>query len=78
MDETVRQANSELQTENQKLQSLNTSLHKKYHTMSLKVIILIILCKCSNIIYHLKKNIYLLIIKMKMFYNFSWQVYKIM
>lgn len=37
MDETVRQANSELQTENQKLQSLNTSLHKKYHTMSLKL-----------------------------------------
>lgn len=42
MDETVRQANSELQAENQKLQTLNTSLHKKYHTMSLKVIILII------------------------------------
>lgn len=41
MDETVRQANIELQAENQKLQSLNTSLHKKYHTMSLKVIILI-------------------------------------
>lgn len=37
MDETVRQANSELQAENQNLQSLNTSLHKKYHTMSLKV-----------------------------------------
>lgn len=42
MDETIRQANSELQTENQKLQSLNTSLHKKYHTMSLKVIILVL------------------------------------
>ncbi|KAL5234581.1 hypothetical protein ACI65C_001991 [Semiaphis heraclei] len=37
LDETVRQANSELQAENQKLQTLNTSLHKKYHTMSLKV-----------------------------------------
>ncbi|XP_060837089.1 LOW QUALITY PROTEIN: E3 ubiquitin-protein ligase Bre1 [Rhopalosiphum padi] len=37
MDETVRQANSELQAENQKLQTLNTSLHKKYHTMSLKL-----------------------------------------
>lgn len=41
MDETVRQANIELQAENQKLQSLNTSLHKKYHTMSLKVIFFI-------------------------------------
>lgn len=39
MDETIRQTNIELQTENQKLQALNTSLHKKYHTMSLKVII---------------------------------------
>ncbi|CAH1713666.1 hypothetical protein AGLY_000085 [Aphis glycines] len=37
MDETIRQANSELQAENQKLQTLNTSLHKKYHTMSLKL-----------------------------------------
>lgn len=43
MDETVRQANIELQAENQKLQALNTSLHKKYHTMSLKVMIQILI-----------------------------------
>lgn len=49
MDETVRQANSELQAENQKLQTLNTSLHKKYHTMSLKVITLKIV---YNIVSH--------------------------
>lgn len=38
MDETVRQTNGELQAENQRLQALNTSLHKMYHQMSLKVI----------------------------------------
>ncbi|XP_050531885.1 E3 ubiquitin-protein ligase Bre1 [Daktulosphaira vitifoliae] len=37
MDEVVRNANSELQAENQNLQSLNTSLHKRHHTMSLKL-----------------------------------------
>lgn len=55
MDETIRQANCELQTENQKLQSLNTSLHKKYHTMSLKVKFFVILCACMyllNIVKH--------------------------
>lgn len=37
MDETIRQANIDLQAENRNLQALNTSLHKKYHTISLKV-----------------------------------------
>jgi len=37
MDETVRQVNIELQAENRNLQALNTSLHEKYHTSSLKV-----------------------------------------
>lgn len=50
MDETIRQANCELQTENQKLQSLNTSLHKKYHTMSLKVKLFVILCTCMYLL----------------------------
>lgn len=49
MDETIRQANCEIQSENQKLQALNTSLHKKYHTMSLKVIILFTLPICLNL-----------------------------
>lgn len=38
MDEVIRQANIEIQAENRNLQALNTSLHKKYHTISLKVI----------------------------------------
>lgn len=37
MDEVIRQANIEIQAENRNLQALNTSLHKKYHTISLKV-----------------------------------------
>lgn len=37
MDETIRQANIDLQAENRNLHTLNTSLHEKYHTMSLKV-----------------------------------------
>ncbi|KAK3911086.1 E3 ubiquitin-protein ligase Bre1 [Frankliniella fusca] len=37
MDETIRQANIEVQAENRNLQSLNTSLHEKYHTISLKL-----------------------------------------
>ncbi|XP_067012730.1 E3 ubiquitin-protein ligase Bre1 isoform X2 [Anabrus simplex] len=37
MDETIRQANIEIQAENRNLQALNTSLHEKYHTMSLKM-----------------------------------------
>lgn len=37
MDETIRQANIEVQEENRNLQSLNTSLHEKYHTISLKL-----------------------------------------
>lgn len=37
MDETIRQANIEIQGENRNLQALNTSLHEKYHTISLKV-----------------------------------------
>ncbi|KAL0272152.1 UNVERIFIED_CONTAM: hypothetical protein PYX00_005230 [Menopon gallinae] len=37
MDETIRQANIDLQAENRNLHTLNTSLHEKYHTMSLKM-----------------------------------------
>lgn len=37
VDEVIRQANIEIQAENRNLQALNTSLHKKYHTISLKV-----------------------------------------
>ncbi|XP_026282370.1 E3 ubiquitin-protein ligase Bre1 [Frankliniella occidentalis] len=37
MDETIRQANIEVQAENRNLQALNTSLHEKYHTISLKL-----------------------------------------
>jgi hypothetical protein len=40
MDETIRQANIEIQGENRNLQALNTSLHEKYHTISLKVHVL--------------------------------------
>lgn len=37
MDETIRQANIEIQGENRNLQALNTALHEKYHTISLKM-----------------------------------------
>ncbi|KAG8231273.1 hypothetical protein J437_LFUL011127, partial [Ladona fulva] len=37
MDETIRQVNIELQGENRNLQALNTALHEKYHTISLKM-----------------------------------------
>lgn len=37
VDEVIRQANIEIQAENRNLQALNTSLHKKYHSISLKV-----------------------------------------
>lgn len=37
MDETIRQANIEIQAENRNLQALNTQLHKKYHSISLKM-----------------------------------------
>lgn len=37
MDETIRQANIDMQNENRRLQALNTSLHEKYHTNSLKM-----------------------------------------
>lgn len=37
MDEVIRQANIEIQAENKNLHALNTSLHKKYHTISLKM-----------------------------------------
>lgn len=36
LEESVRQLNTELQSENANLHALNTSLHEKYHTMSLK------------------------------------------
>ncbi|KAF5279193.1 hypothetical protein FQR65_LT03440 [Abscondita terminalis] len=37
IDELIRNANIELQAENRNLQGLNTSLHEKYHTISLKM-----------------------------------------
>lgn len=37
IDETVRKANVEIQTENRSLQAINIQLHEKYHTMSLKM-----------------------------------------
>ncbi|KAK4875640.1 hypothetical protein RN001_012062 [Aquatica leii] len=37
IDEVIRNANIELQAENRNLQGLNTSLHEKYHTNSLKM-----------------------------------------
>lgn len=75
MDETIRQANCELQTENQKLQSLNTSLHKKYHTMSLKVIIFHIYMHVFNII---KINYFNFDGTTKIMFYLSWRAYKIM
>lgn len=38
IDEVVRNANTEIQTENRNLQAINLQLHEKYHTISLKVI----------------------------------------
>nr|CAD7447157.1 unnamed protein product [Timema bartmani] len=37
LDETIRQTNIEVQAENRNLQALNTTLHEKYHTISLKM-----------------------------------------
>lgn len=37
LDESIKEANIELETENRRIQALNTSLHEKYHAMSLKV-----------------------------------------
>lgn len=37
IDEVIRQANIQLQAENRNLQALNTQLHEKYHTNSLKM-----------------------------------------
>lgn len=37
MDESIRQANIEIQAENRNLQALNTQLHEKYHTINLKM-----------------------------------------
>lgn len=37
IDETLRQSQIEIMVENKNLQSLNTSLHEKYHTISLKM-----------------------------------------
>lgn len=37
IDETLRQSQVEIMAENKNLQSLNTSLHEKYHTISLKM-----------------------------------------
>ncbi|KAG4073564.1 hypothetical protein HA402_000788 [Bradysia odoriphaga] len=37
IDETLRQSQIEIMAENKNLQSLNTSLHEKYHTISLKM-----------------------------------------
>lgn len=37
IDEVVRKANAEIQTENRNLQAINIQLHEKYHTISLKM-----------------------------------------
>ncbi|XP_014224844.1 E3 ubiquitin-protein ligase Bre1 isoform X1 [Trichogramma pretiosum] len=37
IDEVVRKANNEIQTENRNLQAINIQLHEKYHTISLKM-----------------------------------------
>lgn len=37
VDETLRQSQIEIMAENRNLQNLNTSLHEKYHTISLKI-----------------------------------------
>lgn len=37
IDETLKQTQIEIMAENKNLQSLNTSLHEKYHTISLKL-----------------------------------------
>ncbi|XP_051167926.1 E3 ubiquitin-protein ligase Bre1 isoform X2 [Leptopilina boulardi] len=37
IDEVVRNANTEIQTENRNLQAINLQLHEKYHTISLKM-----------------------------------------
>ena len=37
IDQTLRQSQIEIMAENKNLQSLNTSLHEKYHTISLKL-----------------------------------------
>jgi len=38
LEETLKQTHIEIMSENHKLQNLNTSLHEKFHTMSLKMI----------------------------------------
>jgi len=37
LEETLKQTHIEIMTENRALQNLNTSLHEKFHTMSLKM-----------------------------------------
>jgi len=37
LEETLKQTHIEIMSENHKLQNLNTSLHEKFHTMSLKM-----------------------------------------
>jgi len=37
IDEVIRQTNMDVQAENRNLQALNTTLHEKYHTISLKM-----------------------------------------
>ncbi|XP_068148725.1 E3 ubiquitin-protein ligase Bre1 [Drosophila tropicalis] len=37
LEETLKQTHIEIMTENRKVQNLNTSLHEKFHTMSLKM-----------------------------------------
>lgn len=37
IDEAIRQTNIQLQAENRNLQALHTTLHEKYHSLSLKV-----------------------------------------
>ncbi|CAL8081685.1 unnamed protein product [Orchesella dallaii] len=37
LDDAIKDTNIELETENRRIQALNTSLHEKYHAMSLKM-----------------------------------------
>lgn len=40
LDQAIKDANIDLETENRRIQALNTTLHEKYHAMSLKVILM--------------------------------------
>lgn len=69
VDETIRQANIEVQAENRNLQALNTSLHEKYHTISLKVCNASVCSFFSSEFYFQMYN--------HQFFHSSWQSFKI-